>query len=49
VTRYAIIATILKIAGERLRDWLIRRAGSSRRTRIIDEESPLPASSQHRG
>ena len=49
VTRYAIIATILKSAGERLRDWLIRRAGSSRRTRIIDEESPLPASPQHRG
>jgi membrane protein YqaA with SNARE-associated domain len=40
--RYAVIATILKFAGERLRDWLLRRGGTARRTRAMVDEAPLP-------
>ena len=40
--RYAVIATVLKFAGERLRDWLLRRAGNARRTRVMVDEGPLP-------
>jgi membrane protein YqaA with SNARE-associated domain len=32
VTRYLVIATVLKYAGERLRSWLVRRVPSARRS-----------------
>lgn len=40
--RYAVIATILKFAGERLGNWLMRRSGAPRRTRVLADEAPLP-------
>lgn len=39
--RYFAIATILKYAGEHLRVWLVRRAGTRRRIRALEDEAPF--------
>lgn len=41
VVRYFAIATILKFAGQRLRAWLVRRAGNSRHDRALRDDAAV--------
>ncbi len=49
VIRFAIVATVLKFAGERLRSWILRRTGRTRVHAGSEEEFPIDRDARQRG
>jgi membrane protein YqaA with SNARE-associated domain len=48
VIRFAIVGTVLKFAGERLRYWILRRTGRTRMQPGLEEEFPVDRDASQR-